>query len=211
MQAGLRTLIFGAATALVVSAVVYADQLIGVGGTYWSGRIAATTTSGPAKNVTDAGASTNTLFPAGSPEDYRVVVLTASGVARCGFTTTASATLGAMVWDGGGSRGVGPGMIHGFGAAGEQWHARPTWREIKDLASGWPGICDTALTNNSGEAKVYPPCMLNAHCSGLGAGACVTSSALWTQDQLAHVGVYLVCESDSGTVNVDWHKERIRR
>lgn len=218
----------GAVSAVIVTGLfswVAADQVVGVDGAYWSGRVVATTSGLCVAEETDAGLGNCMLFPAGSgpdPSQYSVTTVVAHGLGHCGFAGTSSATLDDMNWDT--SRyGAGGGNIHAFPAAGSRWDQRPDWiTTLWAVPGGSQGLCDTAVT--IGGDSLYVPCSSAgtpgaSQCTTYSAGTCRTSRCTTGGTQtgcisdlmMARAGAFLICEGQDATVNFDVTKGRVRR
>ena len=206
------------AAAAFFGLLAFADQLIGMGGGYWSGRLTSSTTTQIVQDVTDA-ATRDALFPCGQSGGpyYSSVQIVAAGAGCAGFTTIRSAAspapdIGAGVWNNDGPYGEGGGNIRCFGSTGGEWHTRPSWWEIRAKPGGTIGICNTASANiqsgygHTGEIRIYQPCQVDADCTS---GTCRTSD--WTLEQLQYVGCYLAIEAETGTPLFHIHKEKIAR
>lgn len=190
---------------LFAVAFVTAEQKMGIGEGYWSSGANATTTTDAILDRTDAGASRDALFLAGTGEAYRVAVIEAHGPVRVAWVLTASATLGDNCAITGGvvHGGLGGGDCYHFGPNGGRWDSRPNWERLRNRPGGARGICSVAHSaGHSGETiRIYPPCNIDGNCTTLvGSGTCTIPSATnlnpWTQDQLANVGAYLIHDAD---------------
>lgn len=216
----IRSVFLGVVSAAAVTALaLHADQLIGVGSGYWSTTLSEDTTGSCVLQVSDAGPSGCALFPAGTGSPMSMAKINTSGAGRCGWSLNSTASLGAMVWDTDSIGGEGGGAINRFQAAGEEWHSRPDWGAMRCYVTtsglrvcptgGRIGICSTPRSYFSGEATIYEPCTDGDNCTSGSCVNCVTGNC--TDAMRAGVGAYLICESDSGTINFDVHKETVRR
>lgn len=207
---------FGAALGAVAFAlgVSLADQLIGVGSPYWASGAAASTTTDAILDRTDAGASRDALFFAGTGEAYRMAVVEAHGAMRVAWVLTATAVLDAncAITSGVVHGGTGSAACKHFPETGGEWHTRPNWAELRNRPGGARGICSVAhAVNHSGESlRIYPPCNIDGNCTTLvGSGTCTLSG--WSSDQLARVGAYLIHDADTGTPQINVRKEIVAR
>ena len=220
----MKRFLFAAATVLWASTAAADEQLVGVGGPYWSLRYTASTTPSCVKRGTGGtGASACAIFPAGSTADHlrKAVTVVADGAACCCYmmgTGTEQTLLAAScqvseqnnIASGVGS---GPGTCFAFGALGGQWTTRPSRRAaVETLASGQrSGLCSTT-TATTGDT-LYMGCDADADCSTAEtnvhtAGTCNSSGSNW-DDAKATAGMTLFCASVSGNVPIVVTKERV--
>lgn len=190
-----------------------AEQLVGIGAPYWSGRLAATTTSQCVKTSSASGAACE-LFPAGDGGSwaYRYVNITTSAAARCCFSMDQSAAAGAFgITDSVGTNGSGPGQCVSLPGAGSVRFIRPSASDMRSMPGGRAGTCSGLSPNNKSQEALYPACDSTAHCTAYssGGGTCTAIGSV-TELQRQAVGVYLLCVADS-TANVDITKESVRR
>lgn len=206
--------------ALIVAAVplgaLASDELIGIGGTRWTRQYSEDTDEDCV--VVQAGSSTCMLLPSGDVHDKggnfdplaTAVSVTASGAGRCCYVTDPTFTIaGTEVADGS----TGPGSCpFTFEAAGGRYDDRPDLLDM--VAAGTNGITATGICSvpitNSGDS-LYAPCTAGASCnSPYGGGSC-TPFATATAVQKARSGVFIVCESDSGSINFTVRKQRVKK
>ena len=209
------------ALAAALAGVAISEQLYGVGAAYWSGSLSEDTTGSCVLNVTDAGAGSCMLFPAGR-SGSTVTVVTANGAGRCGFALTSSPTMSGMSWLTS-AKGAGGGDIYRLQAAGARWDHRPDRAMLigrpggtASAAGGPGGICDASVT--IGGDVLYAPCSTvvgpgYSACTTYG-GTCRTTDCVGsnrtgciTREMHEGVGAFLLCESDSGTVTFSVTKE----
>ena len=215
-------------------AAIAGTQLNGLGGTYWSRRVLASTSTACVPDVTDAG-TTCALFPAGtSRSQWQNVVVTMAGA---GTSTTVTlcyslTATGAAIANGAISNdvktGAGGAACHTLDAAGMRHDERPWATDIRSRPSGRAGICHGSVT--SAGDRLYPPCSINpafydgtsdtsdyrasaAECTAYGLSstdARCEGQDVWTQDQKDYAGVVLLLRSNTGTHPITIRKERIQ-
>lgn len=186
---------------------------------YWAGTLSCSGTSGCVK--TSTGSSDCALFAAGTQpgnelRSYATIVQGSDDAFTACWTLATSgfsivpATL--TITDPGYS---GPGaceVIEGIASDVElpRLDSRPWYAGLKTLngtrrSASADGICSTAIW--SAGDYLYPPCDVDADCSGLSAGTCDTTP---DSDQLRRVGAFLFCETNAGGTETMIVQKRIR-
>jgi len=198
----------------LTAGAVAADQLSGVGQPFWANRLAATTS---AACVTIArGSSVCALFSAGTTQSWRsahVAVVQSSAAGRCCWSGASGLEMTDFeLSDASGPNGTG--QCAGFALmASGRYDARPSREDVAARAGGRAGLC--SLPSVAGGDSLYAPCTPGAGgdsvCNALTTNATCVAEASWTQVMRDAAGVFLLCETDSGTGNIDVVKERVRR
>lgn len=198
-----------------LAAVVHAEQLVGMGGTYWSRTQGFSTTSAPMMSSSIAGAQA-ALFAAGAPGDsdrkiWNAAVLTTDAAVGCCWTLSSTATIDLSTME---VSSYGRGACMRLAAAAVIWNERPSYTDVKNTGGSKPGICVGQVTRwekgLAGDARLHPPCRTTSDCAAhsVSPTTCATGVDI-TEDMKKNVGVYLVCEAPSGTSNVTAMKQRV--
>lgn len=191
------------------------EELIGISSEYWV--VQRTEDNDEDCVPLQTGSSTCLLFPAGDDKDpttsfnplRRVISVTTGGAGRCCFVSDPAFTIsGTEVADGS----TGPGSCpFTFEAAGGRYDSRPNRLHL--IAAGTngidSGICSVAVTTaNGGGDALFATCAPGAggdtlcatYDDGVTTGTCIAAAST-TAEQRARAGLFMVCESDSGSIN----------
>ena len=203
-------LVFG--LPLLAAGVAIAEQLQGIGATYWMRKQAVTS---EACIIKATGSTDCALFPAGTDSSRQsAVVVTTDAAARCCWvgTATGALTLGtdgeiadaSSLYDG-------PGACFALAAAGSIFDGKPNRKVMVDkIVPGIRlGICSVA--DDNAEDSLYATCGSAGECSGVYGGGTCTAQGSVSSTQIQQVGLFLRCESDSGTANITVRKEIVEK
>lgn len=197
---------------MLVAGLATADQLTGRGSTYWSGTLAATTTSA-CVDASSAGSADCALFPAGAPQNwkkYNAAVLTASADVACCWCLDKDCGLdpGNLEVDA-----LNKGVCFNLTST-TVWHDRPSYEGILATGDTATGVCDGYLGASdwddgaAGDTLMAVPCVNDTDCTDVGLTTC-TAAASVTATQKSHVGAHLICETASGSATVYAVKTRV--
>lgn len=210
---------------LIPTALDAAEQLIGAGGAYWSGGLAASTTTACIKASSAAGAKCALFHASDSTEKrWTVATLTATADTICCWglvpnadidTTNNEYTTGDK------------GPCFTVPVAPVVLSQKPYYPDLLASSAGAvTGICTNPVTTHDNgkagdgtaadsNAPVYAPCAEGGggtDCNtNHGVAAACTAAASLTTTQRNNIGVYINCETPSGTSVVRAGKDRVLR
>lgn len=193
----MRKLIIIKIALLALSGLAFANQLTGLGASYWSRLQALNATT--AACIEQSDNSTCQLFPAGTDRAYapRALVVSTSGNASCRFSYVSTLDIAAsgQLTDPTGPNGTGDAPGFDLPVAGGVWQGQVRRAFHQDLAGYRPGLCPsrTLVHSTFGVTEsLHAPCSAGDTCpAAYGGGACDTSPS---SAMLQHAGVFLVCE-----------------
>lgn len=177
----------------------YADQMIGIGGVVWSNRQSVTTTQACIQD----GDSNCMGFPAGRTHRYSVSILSPDDARCCWSGDTTLSLSGFTVVD---DAGVGQqeGSCFSFKDNGGRWDQIPYFPDNFRTRGGFrAGLC--SVPSSRGGITGYLPCDGDSDCPS--SGTCTSPP---TSTQLEQALYYLICDSDTNTINMDFVIETIR-
>lgn len=177
---------------LFFSGVALAEQLIGVGGTFWSHGHSTPLADG-CVTIAD-GSSVCELFAANENDSEVTVIKAINGAATCAWGSPAVALNADANISAGGSFSTGAGAGFILAATGDRWDERPNAKELIEART--PGMSDGFCPNQVAQQRghvCYAPCRVSqgtTDCTNYGGGTCEDVNA----GHLRFACLRLVCD-----------------